>query len=149
MRKSGSHNDKEEHVMRTTCRLAGSLILVSVSSLLPVADALAQFGPIHVAANRAEYRGRGCPIDVIFTGSINFAMPHGPLAFNYHWERSDGAKSPQQVMRVGANVRSTVVREHWRLGAPGTTYDANATLFVNSGNEHFREGSPNVHIHCF
>ena len=41
-----------------------------------------------------------------------------------------------------------VVRDTWRLGAPGKHYDASVTLFVNSGNTHLNEGSPSVSVTC-
>jgi hypothetical protein len=106
------------------------------------------FGPIHVAANRHQYTGRGCPIQVIYTGTINFAPHSRAEVFNYHWERSDGGKSPMQVIHVNPNQRSTVVRETWRLGGPGKSYDAGVTLYVNSGNTHLSEPSPIVRINC-
>jgi hypothetical protein len=107
------------------------------------------FGPIHVAANRQQYTGRQCPIDVLYTATINFEMPHPRgLTFNYHWERSDGAKGPVQVVHPGPNQRSYVVRERWRLGAPGNSYDAGTTIYVNSGNTHLSESSPLVRIRC-
>ena len=136
--------------MRTIRNAAASAALFAiVLSLVPEASAQSgPFGAIHVAANRAQYTGRGCPIEVIFSGSINFAMPHGPIAFNYHWERSDGAKGPQQVVHVNPNQRSVVVRERWRLGAPGQHYDAHTTLYVNSGVTHLSEPSPSVQINC-
>ncbi|MGZ5571831.1 MAG: hypothetical protein ACXWG8_06720 [Usitatibacter sp.] len=105
------------------------------------------FGPIHVAANRHQYSGKGCPIEVVYTASINLA-PHKGLAFNYHWERSDGAKTSVVVVRPPAGQRTVVVREKWRIGARGKDYDAGVTLFVNSGNTHLSEPSPVVRIHC-
>jgi hypothetical protein len=112
--------------------------------------ALAQEGPferIHMAVNRHQYTGRGCPIEVIYTGSINLA-PHRGLVFQYHWERSDGAKSPVVVVRPTPGQRTVVVREKWRLGAPGRDYDAGVTLHVASGNTRLSEQSPLVRIRC-
>ena len=128
----------------------GAFLLAAVATALcpPVLANEGIFGPIHVAVNRHQYTGRGCPIEVIFTGSINFAMPHGPLAFQYHWERSDGAKSGVQVMRVNPNQRSMVVRETWRLGGPGNSYNVSSTLHLGSGNTRLAEQSPSVSIRC-
>jgi hypothetical protein len=95
------------------------------------------------------YKGRGCPIEVIYTASINFILPHPKgFVFNYHWERSDGAKGPTHVVRPGPGERTLVVHEKWRLGGPGQTYDVSETIHLNSGNEHITEGSPTVHIEC-
>ena len=106
------------------------------------------FGPIHVAVNRSAYSGSGCPIEIVFTATINFVEPHGDLVFNYHWERSDGGKTAVQVVHVPRNERSTVIHETWRVGAPGKHYDASMTLFVNSGNTHLSESSRSVSVTC-
>jgi hypothetical protein len=125
-------------------------VVFAVAATAAAASAFAApFGPIHVAANRALYKGRGCPIEIVYTASINFVLPHSRgFVFNYHWERSDGAKGPVHVVRPGPNERTLVVREKWRLGGPGRTYDASATIHLNSGNEHITETSPTVHVEC-
>jgi hypothetical protein len=128
------------------------LACVAIVAFAPCGSTYAEenaFGSIHVAANRSQYTGRGCPVEIVYTATINFAMPHPKgLAFNYHWERSDRAKTAVQVVKPPANQRSMVVRDTWRLGAPGKHYDASVTLFVNSGNTHLNEGSPSVSVTC-
>jgi len=106
------------------------------------------FGAIRVAVNRSEFRGR-CPAEVVFTGNIDFNMPH-PRGFvmNYFWERIDGAKSPTRVVRPGPNQRMQVVRETWRLGGHNQVHEVFATLHVNSGNTHLRETSRTVRVEC-
>jgi hypothetical protein len=132
--------------MRTIRAVATrTILLAAVVSAVPAA---AQFGPIHVAVNRHEYVGRGCPIEIVFTGTINLEPHDRGLVFNYHWERSDGAKSGTKVVRPGPHERSLVVRERWRLGGRGKTYDVSQVLHVNSGNTHLTEGSPTVHVEC-
>lgn len=107
------------------------------------------FGPINVVANRSQYNGKGCPVQIIYTATINFVSPHPKgFVFNYHWERSDGATTPVRVVRPAANQQFRVIHETWRLGAPGHSYDASMTLFVNSGNTHLSQGSPVVRINC-
>jgi hypothetical protein len=101
-----------------------------------------------MAVNRHEYRGRGCPVEVIYTGTINFAPHHHGFVFNYSFDRSDGARGQTHVVHVQPGQRSMVVREPWRLGGRGHEYDAAVTLHVNSGNTHLRESSPTVHIEC-
>jgi hypothetical protein len=134
--------------MKNKRSLVSSACLLSVTCLACAAMAETNpFGPIRVAANRSQYTGKQCPVEIIYTGNINLA-PHNGLVFNYHWERSDGAKSPVQVMHPAPNQRMVVVREPWRLGAPGHTYDAGVTLYVNSGNTHLSEPSRIVHVRC-
>src|SRR6476619_5069363 len=96
----------------------GAVFAIAAAAALVPAAAHAEgpFGPIHVAVNRHEYPGH-CPVEVLFTGTINFEHPHPRgFAMNYHWERSDGAKGPVQVVHPGPNQRSLVVREPWRIG---------------------------------
>ena len=137
------------HLRRQALRLRLSATLLAIAACGSAYADDGPFGPIHVAANRSQYTGRGCPIEIVYTATINFAMPHPKgLAFNYHWERSDGAKTSVQVVRPSPNQRSMVVRDKWRLGARGKHYDASVTLFVNSGNAHVSEGSPSVSVTC-
>jgi hypothetical protein len=129
--------------------LALSTALTAIAFVQPAHADEGPFGPIHVAANRSQYTGRGCPIEIIYTATINFVSPHPKgFVFNYHWERSDGGKGPQQVLRPSPNQRSMVIREKWRIGAPGKHYDASVTLFVNSGNAHLSQSSPTVGVTC-
>ncbi|MGZ5085453.1 MAG: hypothetical protein ACXWBZ_18945 [Usitatibacter sp.] len=124
---------------RTTLMAAGILCA------LPAA---AQFGPIHMAVNRHEHVGH-CPVEIVYTASINFEMPHPKgFVFNYHWERSDGAKGPSHVVRPGPHERTLVVREKWRVGGGRGVHDLSQTIHVNSGNTHLQESSPVVHVEC-
>ena len=138
--------------MRTSSVPATSLALcfALTAAFAPVARADdGPFGPIHVAANRSQYSGTGCPIEIVYTATVNFVtpLPKG-FVFNYRWERSDGAKGPEKVVRPKANQRSMVIRETWRAGAPGKHFEASVTLLVNSGNTHLSEQSPTVNVTC-
>jgi hypothetical protein len=134
--------------MRTiSTAVTTTILLAAVAAALPAA-ADDPFEGIHVAVNRHQYTGRGCPIEIVFTGSINLAPHPRGLAFQYHWERSDGAKGPVHVMRPGPNERHIVVHEKWRVGGHGNTYDLSQTLHVGSGNTRLSESSPTVHVEC-
>ena len=107
------------------------------------------FAGLHVVTSRSQYVGTGCPIDVTFTGRITFVLPHPKgFVFNYHWERSDGAKGPVQVVRPPEGEGAMTAKETWHLGARGNHYDVSETLVVNSGNTHLSESSPAVPITC-
>lgn len=125
--------------------VAGLALLLSSQSLVADDD---PFESIHVAANRSRYAGRDCPVDIIYTATIDLRPRRSGLVFNYHWERSDGAKSGVRVVRPRPGQSSVVVRESWRLGAPGHDYDAFVRLFVNSGNTHLERRSPVVRVVC-
>jgi hypothetical protein len=122
-------------------------VIAAMAVIAPAASyADGPFGSVHVNVNRHEYKGH-CPVEVLFTGTINFEHPHPRgFAMNYHWERSDGAKGPVQVVHPNPEQRNLVVREPWHIG--GGHHDLSATLFVNSGNTHIRETSQNVHVEC-
>ena len=123
------------------------LAIPAIAAITPPAFGEA-FGPIHVAANRGHYVGH-CPVEIVFTGDIDFVLPHPKgFVFNYHWERSDGAKGAVKVVRPGPNERRLVIHDKWRLGAHAQAHDVAATLVVNSGNTHLSETSPTVHIEC-
>src|SRR5690242_3712354 len=93
--------------------LAAAVALPAIGALPVAAEG---FGPVHVAVNHHEHRGR-CPVETVFTASINFTMPHPRgFTFSYHWERSDGAKGPTHVVRPGPGERTLVVRDRWRMG---------------------------------
>src|SRR5882672_9511253 len=56
---------------------------LAIPALIAAVPALAgPFGGVHVAVNRHEYRGNSCPVEVVFTASVNITNDHGPgLAF--------------------------------------------------------------------
>jgi hypothetical protein len=129
----------------------------SLSALAAVAAALScaipafaqsPFGALRIGVNRSKYVG-GCPVEVIFTGNINMNLPHPKgFTFQYHWERSDGAKGPIQVVHPDAGKGMLVVKEPWTLGASGTRQDIWVKLFVASGNTHLEQQSQAVSITC-
>jgi hypothetical protein len=128
-------------------KLAFALVIPALAAAVPVCA-----GPIegvHVAVNRHLYRGTGCPVEIVFTASININDHHGPgLSYQYHWERSDGAKGPVHVIHSGPEGRTMVFHEKWILGKRGSIYDVSNTIHVGTGNERVSETSPTVHIEC-
>ena len=135
---------------RTVIPISSLLAVVALTGACQVASADdGPFGPIHVATNRGRYSGGGCPIEVIFTASINFVMPHPQgFVFNYHWERSDGAKGPVNVVRPSSAQNMVVVKDAWTLGAAGQHYEVSVKLFVNSGETHLEQTSQVVPLTC-
>ncbi|HEY2629172.1 MAG TPA: hypothetical protein VGI57_08585, partial [Usitatibacter sp.] len=103
-------------------KVAIALAIPAIFAALPASAEV--LGGLHVAVNRHEYHGTACPIEVVFTASINITPDHGPGGvFNYHWERSDGAKSAEHVIKVGPGGKTMVFHEKWRIGKPGSTHD--------------------------
>ena len=124
-------------------------IALAVPALIAAIPASAEvIGGLRLAANRSNYHG-SCPVEVVFTANVMITNNHGPGGvFNYHWERSDGARTAQQVVRVGSAGETLVYKEHWRLGKPGSIHDISVTFHANSGNQHLQETSQTVHIEC-
>jgi hypothetical protein len=124
-------------------------LALAVPALIAAVPASAEvLGGLRIGANRSNYRG-ACPVEVVFTANVIITNNHGPAGvFNYHWERSDGAKSGQNVVRVGPSGETLIYKEHWRLGRSGSVHDISVTFFANSGNQHMQETSQTVHIEC-
>jgi len=107
------------------------------------------FGPINMAANRRQYTGDKCPIDIVYTATINFKLPlPKDFMFTYHWERSDGAKGQEQVVTPTGKERAMSVKETWKIGSSGQQYDASMKLFIDMGNTHIIKESPAVRVIC-
>ncbi len=124
------------------------LTAVAALTISQVALAADPFGQIRIGANRSKYVG-ACPVEIVFTGNINLNSPHPKgFTFNYHWERSDGAKGPVDVVRPGPSQHMVIVKEPWTLGRPGLHEDISVRLFVNSGNTHLEETSRVVSLTC-
>lgn len=132
----------------TSARLPRTLLATLLALATGAACADGPFGPVNVAANRAQYVGRRCPVKIVFTATVNFEPHERGLAFNYHWERSDGAKGPVRAAHVGRRQRSVVVRDFWTVGGPGARIDAAETIVLNSGFTHERHASPTVRVVC-
>lgn len=123
---------------------AGLALLVSSQSLVAEEN---PFKSIRLAANRSRYVGR-CPVDIMYTATIDLWPRRTDLSFNYHWERSDGARSGVQVVHPRPGQSTVVVHEWWHLGGRGNDYDVFERLFVNSGNTHLERRSPVVSVVC-
>jgi hypothetical protein len=103
-------------------------------------------GEVTVVANPQSYSGP-CPARVRFTGTIAVLRP--PMTFNYHWERSDGAKGPIRVVHVrNASARTVTVVDSWQLGTPGQRLRVWEKLVVNCGNTHITTSPAEATISC-
>ncbi len=128
---------------RNRAALVASVALMFVAQHLP-----AQFHSVNVYPNRSRYYGP-CPVTVVWTGAINFKMPHPRgFVFNYQWTRSDGAKGPITVIQPGPRQRQMFLRDSWTVGRNGQRYNLSETLHVNSGNTHIAQTSRVVTVTC-
>ena len=133
------------HTHIVTLGLAVALGLVARRAE-PVPAPQGPFGPISLEVTPARYTGR-CPVRLRFTGTI--AVSTHPMAFNYQFERSDGAKSQVRVVRVPNNGPATYrVNEQWQLGAAGQHMQVWEKLKVASGVTRVETNPMSVDITC-
>jgi hypothetical protein len=123
----------------------GTLSIIMVCFCLPrasIADDL--LGNVFVKAVPESWGGK-CPHTFQFKGSIQV---NGSGVFNYHWERSDGAKSPVEMITVKKGQKVVHVNNTWSFGSKGMKVDIFQTLYVNSGNQHLNVQSNTIPIKC-
>jgi len=122
-----------------------SFVLFSHSLRVPSVEAEG-IGGVTAVANPQDYSGR-CPHKIKFTGTI--AVSAYPMVLNYHWERSDGAKSPVKMVKVpNAHTRSVTVVDYWQIGSKGQHAEVWEKLIVNSGNTHMTSTPASASISC-
>jgi hypothetical protein len=104
------------------------------------------FGPVSLGVMPARYTGR-CPAHIRYTATI--AVTTHPMAFNYQFERSDGAKSQLRVIRVPANGPASYrFNEQWQVGAAGQHIQVWEKLKVASGVTRVETNPVSVDITC-
>jgi len=104
------------------------------------------FGDVTLTATPAQYEGK-CPVRIHFIGKVGIAVH--PMAFNYHFERSDGARSQLKVVRVNnPNAQFWNVQEWWQLGTSGQHLQVWEKLLVASGNTRIESSQASVDITC-
>ena len=119
-----------------------ALPLVAAKARAPQAP----FGDVTLTATPAQYEGK-CPVRINFFGHVGVTAH--PMVFNYHYERSDGAKGQVKVVRVtNPNATWIGVHDYWQLGASGQTYHVWEKLFVYSGNTHIATDQAVADITC-
>ena len=77
-----------------------------------------------VIAKPKEYSGP-CPATIEFTGTIFVSHP---ARVEYRWERSDGAAGQRQFVDIRSAGQG--VKDTWRLGTPGRSFDGWVRLHV-------------------
>ncbi len=125
------------------------LIAIAFAVALPAAAQEGPFKEVRVVPDKARVDSRRCPVEVVFTGTIDIGPSAGrDFFFHYRWERSDGTRGNLKVVRPRPGQRSVNVRERWRVGERGREVEAGATLHVNSGGTRIEAASPRVKVRC-
>ena len=123
----------------------GALSIIMVCFCLPqVSIAGDLLGNVSVRAVPESWGGK-CPHTFKFNGSVQV---NGQGIFNYHWERSDGAKTSVEMITVKKGQKVAHVNNTWTLGSNGMKVDIFQTLYVNSGNQHLKAQSNTIPIKC-
>jgi hypothetical protein len=100
-------------------------------------------GNVTVSANYDNWGGP-CPKQFVFTGQVT---ANAAGVFNYHWERSDGAKGPTKVVKVKPG-QTVNLKDMWKLGGRGEKMTISETLVVASGNQNIQTKSKDIPIQC-
>ena len=91
--------------------------------------------------------GGPCPKEIRFTGVIQVNPLPGALV-NYHWERSDGARTQPKVVTINPGQHELVVENNWTLGTSGFKARIWQILVAESGNQHIKRRSKTIPIKC-
>jgi len=110
------------------------------------------FAPGLLAADPIAIHGVGASSHRLANGhtqvrfTVRIDVSTTPLVFNYHWERSDGAKSAVKVQSLKRGTTSVPVTTTWELGADATG-EVWEQLFVNTGNTHLQSDPIRYTLH--
>ena len=117
----------------------------STSGSASVDGEVSEFGVIHIVASKQQYTGK-CPVDIAFTAHITLKIPL-PDNFSYHWERSDGSKTPDQIVKPPRTGHMSI-REVWKGGKAGEEHDVSMRFVVESGGTLIVKVPPSVKVIC-
>jgi len=104
------------------------------------------FGEVALIASPTTYTGT-CPAHLRFEGRVHVNVH--PMTFNYHFERSDGAKTASKVVHVTtAKGDVYVVTDRWQLGAKGQHRQVWEKLVVASGDSKAESNQASAEVTC-
>ena len=103
-------------------------------------------GDVRVTASPQHYTGP-CPGHIRFTARI--VVEHYPMALNYQWERSDGAKGPVKVVKVPSAATKTITTvDTWQVGTRCERGEVWEKLRVRSGNADITSDQATATVTC-
>jgi hypothetical protein len=110
-------------------------VIAFALALFSFAFAFAQ-EPISIGGASASARALGNGnTEITFVAVVNLDVI--PISFNFHWERSDGARTAVRVISVrNTNEQTYRLVEKWTVGQNVATDQLWEKVFVNSGNTH-------------
>jgi hypothetical protein len=94
------------------------------------------FAVTHAAASAdpTSYSGV-CPVTITFSADIQTSAGG---TVNYHWQRSDGSKSPVETITF-SDAGSQTVSESWTVGTPGQVYNGWDQVYIDEPNHQLFE----------
>jgi hypothetical protein len=115
-------------------KVALAFSLASLMAIGSIASAFAQ-GTISFRELSASARPVNGGTELSFVAVLNLNV--FPITFNYRWERSDGARAEQRVIKVNASSNGTYkLVEKWKVGDGVDVNGLWERVSVNSGNTH-------------
>jgi hypothetical protein len=81
------------------------------------------------SADPSSYSGV-CPVTISFSADIQTSSAG---TVTYHWQRSDGSKSPVETLTF-SDAGIQTVSETWTLGVPGQVYNGWDQIYIDSPN---------------
>jgi len=125
------------------------IVLIALAALAALPRSHAQqspFGDITLIASPTTFTG-ACPAHLRFEGRVHVNVH--PMTFNYHFERSDGAKTGDKVVHVTrAKGDVYVVTDRWQLGAKGQHHQVWEKLVVASGDTKAESNQASAEVTC-
>ena len=115
--------------------LSTTLSLALVLSLASITAAFAQESVTFDELSASTHPLQNGKTGISFIAALD--LNDIPIVFNYHWERSDGAKSAQKTIKVNNKSESPYkLVENWAVGPGVDVAGLWARVYVNSGNAH-------------
>jgi hypothetical protein len=114
-----------------------SVIVFSLALVLLVSGVTAfAEDPIAIRDTSASIRAvENGNLEITFLVMMDLRV--APMTFNYHWERSDGAKSEVKVVSIrNEDARTFRITETWTVGRNVPLEQLWEKIFVNTGNTH-------------
>jgi hypothetical protein len=117
-----------------------SFFVLALGLVLFTAARAAAQEPISIGAtSSSSLRLANGSTEITFVAELSLNVI--PITFNFHWERSDGARTAVKVVPVkNSNEATYRLMEKWIVGKNVPTDQLWERVFVNSGNTHLVSG---------
>ncbi|HEY5897828.1 MAG TPA: hypothetical protein VIV54_09710 [Burkholderiales bacterium] len=125
--------------------LASASVSGSASASSGAGADAGEFAIIQISPNTQKYAGK-CPATVTYKANITFKMPV-PDAMSYHWERSDGTRTPDKKV-APPRTGHLSISESWRGGKPGEEQTVSMRFVAEANGAMMVQDPPGVQVAC-